>query len=69
MAPKAREPRRALFRIGDRVQIPAWHDDWIRGDRFGTVVKSVPGSQTVHVVADKSGTRRRWNEAFLTRVT
>lgn len=57
------------FVIGDRVQIPAWHDDWMRGDRYGTVVKSVPGSQTVHVLADKSKRTRRWNEEFLTKVS
>ena len=56
------------FSIGDRVQLPAWHDDWMRGDRYGTVVKAIPGSQTVHVLADKSGRTRRWNEDFLTKV-
>ncbi len=55
--------------VGDRVQIPAWHDDWMRGDRYGTVVKAVPGSQTVHVLADKSGRTRRWNEEFLAKVS
>jgi hypothetical protein len=61
--------RSAHFAVGDRVQIPAWHDDWMRGDRYGTVVKSVSGSQTVHVLADKSGKTRRWNEDFLTKVS
>jgi hypothetical protein len=56
------------FSVGDRVQIPTWHEDWMRGDRYGTVVKAVPGSQTTVVLADKSGRRRRWNEDFLTKV-
>ena len=68
-ATKKMQPKKsARFFIGDRVQIPAWHDDWMRGDRYGIVVKAVPGSQTVHVLADKSGQTRRWNEDFLTKV-
>jgi hypothetical protein len=66
--PKASMPAKSSrFTVGDRVQIPAWHDDWMRGDRYGTVVKAVPGSQTAVVLADKSGRRRRWNEDFLTK--
>ncbi len=65
---KTPQSTHARFKIGDRVQIPAWHDDWMRGDRYGVVVKAVPGSQTVHVRADKSGRTRRWNATFLTKV-
>ncbi len=57
-----------VLKVGDRVQIPAWHDDWMRGDRYGVVVKAVPGSGTAHVLYDKSGRERRWNVDFLTRV-
>ena len=74
-SPRGKQPaasrhaeKKARFSVGERVQIPAWHDDWMRGDRYGIVVKAVPGSQTVHVLADKSGRTRRWNEEFLTKV-
>lgn len=64
--PTRKKPAR--FSVGDRVQIPSWHDDWMRGDRYGTVVKAVPGSQTVRVLYDRSQRERRWNEEFLTPV-
>jgi len=41
-----------------RVQIPAYTDRWMRGDRFGTIVKrsrDKGGSLVLHVLLDKSG--------------
>jgi len=49
-----------------RVQIPAYTDRWMRGDRYGEVVKIrrlksaigdkwVEGREVVHVKLDKSG--------------
>lgn len=39
--------------VGNRVQISPAHDAWMRGDRFGEVVKIT--DKTVHVRLDKSG--------------
>lgn len=41
-----------MLRVGDRVQIPAHSDHWMRGDRYGEVVK-VSGN-VAHVKLDKS---------------
>ena len=43
-----------------RVQIPAYTDRWMRGDRYGEVVKKaapnfIEGREVVHVKLDKSG--------------
>ena len=39
--------------IGNRVQISPAYDAWMRGDRYGEVVKVT--DKTVHVKLDKSG--------------
>ena len=50
-----------MIQEGSRVQIPAWTDRWMRGDRFGVVVKRpVRGGRPVmvgtwFVKLDKSG--------------
>jgi hypothetical protein len=62
---KARPSQR--FKVGDRVQIPAWHDDWMRGDRYGEIIW-VGKVDTVRVLYDKSARVRRWNADFLTKV-
>ena len=45
-----------------RVQIPAYTDRWMRGDRFGEVVKRIPAApgerDKYRVRLDKSGTVR-----------
>ena len=67
--------------IGKRVQIPAWHDFWMMGDRFGEVVSE---SSRVHrspaileeygyekqyrVKLDKSGKVKRFFESDLKEV-
>ena len=41
-----------------RVQIPAYTDRWMMGDRYGTIVKRTRGKSGVlilHVLLDKSG--------------
>ena len=41
------------YRIGDRVQIHPATDAWMRGDRYGEIVKV--GRTLVHVKMDRSG--------------
>lgn len=41
------------FTVGDRVELHPATDRWMRGDRFGTVVKL--GRRYVHVAMDRSG--------------
>lgn len=43
-----------MIHEGSRVQIPAWTDRWMRGDRFGVVVAG-KGETTRLVRFDKSG--------------
>lgn len=47
-------------KVGDRVQIHPAADAWVRGDRYGEVVKV--GRTIVHVRMDRSG-RIRWFHA------
>lgn len=55
-----------MLQIGDRVQIPAWTDVWMRGDRFGTVTKL--GTAFVHVAMDRSGRTYTFSAESLTQV-
>lgn len=57
----------ASFQAGDRVEIAPHFDQWMRGDRYGTVVKH---SQRfgVYVKMDKSGRTLRFAPRDLTRV-
>lgn len=41
------------FKPGDRVELHPATDRWMRGDRFGTVVKL--GRMYVHIEMDRSG--------------
>ena len=44
--------------ISNRVQIPAYTDHWMKGDRFGTIIKTSRSKDCVtvlHVLLDKSG--------------
>lgn len=45
------------FKVGDRVELHPATDDWMRGDRYGEVVKL--GVHTIKVTLDKSGKTRR----------
>lgn len=38
-----------------RVQIPAYTDRWMMGDRFGTVIKTNAKSGVATVLMEKSG--------------
>lgn len=44
--------------IGKRVQVPAYTDTWMKGDRFGKVVNVTMSRETnvpyAHVMLDKS---------------
>jgi hypothetical protein len=46
------------FTVGDRVELHPATDRWIRGDRFGEVVKL--GRRYVHVKLDRSGDTRQF---------
>jgi hypothetical protein len=69
--------------IGRRVQVPAWTDAWMMGDRYGTVVKvtELPGRlvgtprvpferarQIAHVKLDKSGRTKKFRSMDLEEV-
>lgn len=41
------------FKIGDRVQLHPATNLWMRGDRYGTIIKI--GRLLVHLKMDKSG--------------
>lgn len=46
-----------------RVQIPPSTDEWMSGDRYGTVAKTVENSAGVviaHVIMDRSGRTLRF---------
>ena len=42
-----------------RVELPAWHDRWMMGDRFGVVLRETvtkkSSTRIAHVLLDKSG--------------
>ena len=48
--------------VGKRVQIPAWTDNWVRGDRYGVVVLAgiVSNRLMLKVQGDKGTTSRLW---------
>ena len=50
------------FWIGKRVQIPAYADNWMRGDRYGEVVLvwTVSGKTLLKVKGDKGTVSRVW---------
>jgi hypothetical protein len=48
-----------------RVEVPAYTDVWMRGDRYGVVVGYVPRTRMSWVQMDKSGQRRRFMDADL----
>lgn len=43
--------------MNNRVQIPTYMDMWMRGDRFGAVIKKVTrnGVTIAHVLMERSG--------------
>ena len=53
-----------MERVGDRVELHPCTDDWMRGDRFGEVVKVDRNEEgvvwRVHVRLDKSNKVRRF---------
>ena len=54
------------FAVGQRVELHPRLDDWMRGDRFGAVVKI--GRSRVHVKLDRSGRVRLYSPADITPV-
>ena len=57
---------RCAFRVGDRVQTHPATDAWMRGDRYGDVVRCSRGKVTVRM--DRSGRTLRFAEHNLTLV-
>lgn len=53
------------FTIGQRVELHPATDDWMRGDRYGAVVR-ISRAGTVYVRLDKSGRTRRCRAIDLT---
>lgn len=64
--------------IGRRVELSPACDAWMRGDRYGEIVKTTMGSRNmldprdsanvyVHVKLDKSGRVRRFHESLIGR--
>lgn len=49
-----------------RVEVPAWTDAWMRGDRYGRVVGNE--GRILHVRLDKSGTILRVSRDDCTEV-
>lgn len=47
-----------IVKVGDRVESHPATDAWIRGDRFGEIVKI--GRKYIHVQMDRSGRVRRF---------
>lgn len=54
------------FAVGDRVELHPATDRWMRGDRFGTVVKL--GRRYVHVALDRSGDTRQFSPENVVRL-
>lgn len=53
---------------GTRVELAPYLDDWMRGDRYGTVIKTGARTKAVYVKLDKSGRTRRYQESSLTAI-
>ena len=48
-----------------RVEVPAYTDAWMRGDRFGVVVRYVTRTGMSWVKLDKSGRQQRFLDSDL----
>ena len=48
--------------IGKRVAMHPATKDWVKGDRYGTIVRSSSKSKLVIILLDKSGKRRLADE-------
>lgn len=53
---------------GTRVEIPVWTDQWMRGDRYGVVVRQHQVPEMTVVKLDKSGAERSYVTADLEQV-
>jgi len=60
-----RDPNGKMFilSIGSRVQAHPACDCWMRGDRYGTVVRIT--SKSIHVKMDRSGRTRKFTSGLL----
>ena len=48
--------------IGKRAEMHPATDDWIKGDRYGTIVRSDSKTKRVIILLDKSGKKRITDE-------
>ena len=48
--------------IGKRVEMHPATDDWMKGDRYGTIVRSSSKTKRVIILLDKSGKKRITDE-------
>lgn len=46
--------------MDERVEVPAYTDTWMSGDRYGTVVRHIVRTHMTLVKLDKSGKSRRF---------
>lgn len=51
--------------LGTRVQVPAWSDAWMKGDRYGEVAGFGRGD-IVKIKMDKSGKTLRFAQSDVT---
>lgn len=63
---RAKNQPGGTFHVGDRVEIAPHFDLWMRGDRYGTVVKD--SKLGVYVKMDKTGKRLRYGRDDLTLI-
>lgn len=54
------------FKPGQRVQLAVWTDTWMRGDRYGEVLRI--GSKYVWVKLDRSGRERSFTPDMISEV-
>jgi hypothetical protein len=58
--------------VGKRVQLPAWCDTWMKGDRYGVITHVSEARHRVYVKTDKAGATRWYSldnvDDFLTFV-
>lgn len=52
-------PAHELFTVDQRIRLAAWTDEWMQGDRHGTVTNV--GTKLVTVTLEPSGRSRKFN--------
>jgi hypothetical protein len=81
MARSAIPDATAMYWVARRVEVPVWTDTWMRGDRYGLVLKLTrpkggdrelrekgQGAYIAHVRLDKSGRTKKFRAGDLKAV-